>query len=94
MAVGTKDKQSVSVDLYDMKTAFMLKRVLDKLCDKNSVRLTVYGSNLYHIELKMDHDEWGIMNSVSKELSRICTRIAPSSTTNKSDIMKQCIMVE
>ena len=90
--VGIKGKQSVSLDFYDMETAFMLKRVLDKLCNKDDVRLTVYGSNLYHIELQMTHDESVIMNRVCKGLCRICTRVAP--TSYKSDFMKACDMVE
>ena len=42
-------KESLSIDFYDMETAFMLKRVLDKLCNEKDVSLTVYGSNLYRI---------------------------------------------
>lgn len=88
--VEMKTKQSI--DFYDMKTAFMLKRVLDQLCNEDDVRFTVYGSNLYHFELKIDHDEWDLMNRVSKGLCKICTRVAP--TPFKSDIMKPCSMVE
>ncbi len=91
-SVKMKGKQAVSIDFYDMNTAFMLKRVLDKLCNEDDVRLTVYGSNLYHIDLKIDDDELDIMNRVSKGLCRICTRIAPAPF--KSDIMKPCGMVE
>jgi len=94
MTVGMKSKQSVCIDVYDMKTAFMLKRVFDRLCNEKCVRLTVYGSNLYHMDINLDNDEWDIMNRVSKELCRICTRAAPSSTPHKSDIMKPCTMVE
>jgi len=88
--VEMKAKQSI--DFYDMKTAFMLKRVLDQLCNEDDVRFTVYGSNLYHFELKIDHDEWDLMNRVSKGLSKICTRTAPAPF--KSDVMKPCNMVE
>ena len=85
-------KKTVSIDFYDIETAFMLKRVLDKLCNEKDVSLTVYGANLYHIEFKIDNNECDIMNRVSKGLCRICTRVA--SVPYKSDIMKPCDMIE
>lgn len=87
-------KKSVSIDFYDSETAFMLQRVLDKLCNGKYVGLTVYGSNLYHIDFEIDHDDWDIMNRVCKGLCKICTRVAPDPATYKSDIMKPCAMVE
>lgn len=87
-----KGKKSVSIDFYDMKTAFILNRILDKLCNEDDIRFTVYGSNLYHLDLKIDHDELDLMNRVSRGLCRICTRAAPAPF--KSDVMKPCNMVE
>ena len=85
-------KQTVCIDVYDIETAFKLKSVLDQICD--TVSLTGYGSNLYHVELQMDHEETDIMNRVSKELCRICRRAAPKTTPFKSVVMKPCAMVE
>ena len=92
--VTIQGKESLSIDFYDMETAFMLKRVLDKLCNEKDVSLTVYGNNLYHFDLKIDHDEWDIIHRVSRGLCRICTRAASNPETYKSDIMKPCAMVE
>ena len=90
--VKTNDKKSVSIDFYDMETAFMLKRVLDRFCNEKDVRFTVYGSNMYHFDLKIDCDEFDMMKRVCKGLFRICTRVAP--VPFESDIMKPCSMFE
>lgn len=91
---AVQGKKSVSIDFYDFETAFMIKRVLDTLCNGEYVGLTAYGRNLYHIDFEIDQDDWDIMNRVCKGLCKICTRVAPDSATYISDIMKPCAMFE
>lgn len=93
-SVKMKDKQSVSVDVYDQNFASVLVQVLHIICSEDDVTLHTVGNNLHHIELQMDHDEGGIMDRVSKELRKICTRNSPKLASYNSDIMKPCGMVE
>jgi hypothetical protein len=80
-----------AVDLYDKRTTDILLSCLNTLCRKDEVTLSTFGSHVHRIHIQMNHDEWDAMKRVSKELSRICTRIAPPF---KSDFMKPCAMVE
>ena len=89
--VNMKGKQSVAVDLYDEKTTNVLMSILHVFCNKDDVSLITFGNHIHRIQLEIDHNEWNTMNCVSKELSRICTRVAPP---YKSDFMKPCAMVE